>query len=103
MTTSSNLTVGFVGFGNMAEAIWKNGAANHILTTQNTYFCDASDSRTEMVRNEHKLASLSLPELIEKSDLILFCIKPQSIRSVLESIKTANDACLCKFVHSEIL
>ena len=90
MTTISNLTIGFVGFGNMAEAIWKNGAANHILTTQNTYFCDASNSRTEMIRNQYKLTSLSLPELVEKSDLILFCIKPQSIQSVLESIQTIS-------------
>ena len=88
MTDTHTLSIGFVGFGNMAEAIWKNGSSNQLLSLDNTVFCESNPERQETISNTTHLTALPLKELINVSDLILFCVKPQTIQSILDSIDT---------------
>ena len=60
--------LGFIGFGKMAQALYSR--ADKTLFT-----CSYYDPHLP----EATIPQLSLPQLIETSDLILLCIKPQSL------------------------
>ncbi|MFC1737568.1 pyrroline-5-carboxylate reductase [Planctomycetota bacterium] len=80
--------IGFVGAGNMAEALIKG------LITADVYKCEdifASDIRIERLKflsDQYKIPTTSdNAELAAKVDILVLSIKPQQMSEVLDSIK----------------
>lgn len=87
---SDDITIGFIGAGNMADALIKG------LTTSGTYSrgqLAISDNDPEKLNNTCERFGLkgytSNIQLVGASNVILLAVKPQVIRVVLEEIKHA--------------
>jgi len=78
--------LGFVGFGKMAEALWQGFLGAGLVDTEHVSFTETLESRRDYITEKYKLKSLSLNELTQACDVILFCVKPQQIREILEEI-----------------
>ena len=78
--------LGFIGFGKMAEALWGG------FQQEGTHlFCESHSERTEEIQSKYPLQSRSLPDLVKESDIILVCIKPQQVPSLLSQLEQSQN------------
>ena len=91
-----SLNVGIIGAGNMGSALAKGIAASGILVSANIYINDVSNNKAEALAKEIGANFVPLEVLAEKSHVIIIAVKPDSIISLLENIKT-NITC-CKII-----
>ena len=68
-----NKRIGFVGFGNMAKALWGGFSTLGVIGLA----CDPSPTITDGI------SFLSLNELIDQSDILFLCVKPQIFREMV--------------------
>nr|QBK87125.1 MAG: NADP oxidoreductase coenzyme F420-dependent [Marseillevirus LCMAC201] len=70
--------IGFIGFGQMARAIW------HRLDKKSEIsFCECTPEYASQIGQEFSLKPRNLAELVEWSECLLFCVKPQAIDQIL--------------------
>ncbi|MDY0131907.1 MAG: pyrroline-5-carboxylate reductase [Desulforegulaceae bacterium] len=83
---------GFIGTGNMAEAIISSMIEKQIAAKDFLFANDLSSKRKEYMKNKYGLSLCSSNhEVIEKSDIIILAVKPQVLDEVLkESFKKTN-------------
>jgi pyrroline-5-carboxylate reductase len=80
--------VGFIGCGNMAEAILSGVLNSGLLPAENIYASDVRKDRLEAIRNRFKIRiTNNNKELSTFSDIIILAVKPQNLNEVLEEIK----------------
>lgn len=80
--------LGFIGGGNMAEAIIKGLIAGSFVDSSNISVSDVVPARLESLRLEYKVNAISdNRELVEKSDILILAVKPQVVKTVLENIR----------------
>ena len=80
----SEFRLGFIGAGNMGEAIINGALLKDVLPSQNINIYDVSRERLIYIGETYRVnACLSMEELIEKSDIIILAIKPQVAEEVL--------------------
>lgn len=88
-----NNTIGFIGAGNMAEALMR-GLLNAGLSKSEQLIC--SDIRAERCDELKKLLGVQTSrdnlEVIRKADIILYAVKPQTMDAVLKETVGALDA-----------
>lgn len=81
-------SIGFIGAGgNMAGAIIDSILSNKLDFSLNFY--EPLTEKVEKYENSGNICG-SLSELVDSSDMIFFCVKPQVIFSVLDEIKKFN-------------
>ncbi len=88
-------TIGFVGGGNMAEALIKGIIAARIYAPENVVVSDIRTERLEYLANKYgSVAVAANGELAAKADIVVLSVKPQNMKGALESIKETlnNDA-----------
>jgi len=68
-----NKRIGFVGFGNMAKALWGGFSTLGVIGLA----CDPNPTTTEGI------SFLSLNELIDQSEILFLCVKPQIFREMI--------------------
>lgn len=80
--------IAILGTGNMGSALMK-GIINAKLTPPKKIItCDINPTKLQALVSEWKVRStLDLKEAVELSDILLLCVKPQTLTSVLEAIK----------------
>ncbi|MBI1847454.1 MAG: pyrroline-5-carboxylate reductase [Candidatus Rokubacteria bacterium] len=82
--------VGFVGAGNMGEALIKGLVAANLVAPEAIY---ASDVRLERLKALDKQYGIQLAadntELLHKSDVIILAVKPQIMTAVLKQVAPA--------------
>jgi pyrroline-5-carboxylate reductase len=80
--------IAILGTGNMGSALMK-GIINAKLTPpKKITICDISQEKLNVLEAEWKVRSTSnLKEAVKASDILLLCVKPQTLSSVLETIK----------------
>jgi len=84
-----NTMIGFIGGGNMAEAIIK-GLINGGMTPTTIMVADPlQDRRSHLASTLHIRATDDNNEVAQKADLIILSIKPQMAASVLASLEGA--------------
>lgn len=86
MSTMS--TIGFIGFGNMAQAMVRGLLYKKAIAPENIY---ASANHWEKLQKNTQAfniqACASNEELIKKSDFIILAIKPKLVKDVLQPLK----------------
>ncbi len=79
--------IGFVGGGQMAEAIIKGLLQSHTATPDMLGVFDTLESRQSYLQQNYQIIPMSMQEVVERSDVLLLGVKPQVMGSVLEHMK----------------
>lgn len=79
--------LGFIGVGNMGEALIRGMINSGIVSTTNVFASDIDTVKLERLRDELGIKILqSNCDLVSNSDIILLVVKPNVIKSVLQEI-----------------
>jgi pyrroline-5-carboxylate reductase len=83
-------TIGFIGSGNMAEALIKGIIAAGIYKPENIFVSDIRPERLKQLARKYKVKpAKNNRELAGRADIVVLSVKPQNMTEVLESIKDA--------------
>lgn len=81
-------TIGFVGSGNMAEALIKGIISAGVYKPKHIFISDVRLERLKQLARKYKVKPVkSNSELAIKADTVVLSVKPQNMAEVLESIK----------------
>ena len=80
--------IGFIGGGNMAEALIKGIIAENVYTSDNILVSDISADRLTFMANQYKVETTDQnAELASQVDILVLAVKPQNMTEALGSIK----------------
>ncbi|MEA3226415.1 MAG: NAD(P)-binding domain-containing protein, partial [Planctomycetota bacterium] len=83
-------TIGFIGGGNMAEALVKGIVAGGIYASENVLVSDIRAERLEFLADAYGVvAAGSNSELASKVEAVVLAVKPQNMIDVLGGVKDA--------------
>jgi len=83
-------TIGFIGSGNMAEALVKGILATNILTSNDILVSDVRHERLAELSSRYGVGvARDNQELVARSNIVILAVKPQSMPEVLPSLKAA--------------
>ena len=81
-------TIGFLGSGNMAEALIKGIIAAELYAAENVFVSDIRAERLELLADKYGVTAVANnAELAGKVEILVLSIKPQNMADALESIK----------------
>ncbi len=84
--------IGFIGAGNMTEAIIKGMISKQLINAQNIFASDINKQRLDYIAAEYNINAIeSNNELVSNSDVIVIAIKPQNAQEVLEKLSIEKD------------
>jgi len=80
-------TIGFIGAGNMAEALIRGIIAAKVYNSKNILISDIQPDRVDELCTEYKINSARTNvESARRADVLVLSVKPQNIQAVLEEI-----------------
>ena len=80
-------TIGFLGGGNMAEAILRGAVARGVFRPEQVIVSDLAEGRRELLARDPGVAvTSSNREVVEKADLVVVAVKPQVAADVLAEV-----------------
>ena len=83
-------TIGFIGGGNMAEAVVRGIAEGGLYPSSDILVSDIRTERLDYLASEYKVtAAQSNTALVQKADVVVLSVKPQNMKDVLGEIKDA--------------
>lgn len=83
-------TIGFVGSGNMAEALIKGIITASIYKSENILVSDIRQERLDFLAKEYHVQPVDKnADLAAKAETVVLSVKPQNMTEALESIKDA--------------
>jgi pyrroline-5-carboxylate reductase len=86
----SGRRIGFLGAGNMAEALIRGLLASHLVDAGSILVSDVRAERLQYFRERYFLKSFEDNcSLVAACDILLLAVKPQNMREVLREIKGA--------------
>ncbi len=86
-------TIGFIGGGNMAEALIKGILGAGLYEPQNVMVSDVRQERLDHLAQSYQIiAEKENPSLASKVDILVLSVKPQNFPDVLEEIKSSVKA-----------
>jgi len=82
-----NKKIGFIGGGNMAEAMIKGLLSASFIEAKNIFVSEPSEAKRDTLHAEYKIkVSADNRELVKKCDIIILAVKPQIVQKVLRDI-----------------
>lgn len=85
--------LGFIGGGNMAEAMIKGLISASFVEPKSIMVSDVVSSRLDFLHSEYKVKAVpDNRELVEKSDILILAVKPQLVKKVIENVRDLIDA-----------
>ena len=88
----TNKKLGFIGGGNMTEALLKGLLASSSVGPKDVLVSDLLSDRLEYLNKEYKVKITDdSRKLVQKSDILILAVKPQVVGKVLESISDVVD------------
>jgi pyrroline-5-carboxylate reductase len=82
-----NKQVGFVGSGNMGEALIHGLLHGHLCRPDQIICSDARPERLKMIREKYGVKGTSHnTEVVKQSDIIILAVKPQIMKPVIDEI-----------------
>ncbi|MDD4202021.1 MAG: pyrroline-5-carboxylate reductase [Candidatus Omnitrophica bacterium] len=86
------MKIGFIGCGNMGQAILKGMIDKKLVSSKNIFVCDKDKKKISNVTKKYKVKALkTVIDLVEKVQVIIFAIKPQDSELVLSEISPYID------------
>jgi pyrroline-5-carboxylate reductase len=86
-------TIGFIGGGNMAEALIKGIISANVYKPENIFVSDIKPQRLEFLAEQYKVQTLSSnKDMVKKADIVIFSVEPQQLIGVLTDIKDSLKA-----------
>ncbi len=86
--------IGIIGTGNMGGAIIDGLMSKGIVSSNNLLLNNRDIDKANHFYNKYKTPVMEVEELIEKSDIILFAVKPKDIDSLIPFLKKYNNKVL---------
>ena len=87
-----NKKIGFLGGGNMADAIIKGLISAEFMEAENIMVSDSDSSKLERLHKEYKIQTTPDNRVTtEKSNIIVIAVKPQIIEKVLSEVADLAD------------
>ena len=88
----TNKKLGFIGGGNMAEAMVNGLITASFIEARNILVSDPISERLEYMHSEYKVRTTSdNRELVQKSDILVIAVKPQSVKKILKNFADLVD------------
>ena len=85
--------IGFIGAGNMAQAIIRGLTSSSTVAPDNIYICNRSPGKVEKVVNKYGCQSVATnEELVDLVDIVVLATKPQDLLPALEPIRSSFSA-----------
>ena len=83
-------TIGFIGAGNMGEALIKGVIKAKLYTAENVFVSDIRAERLKFLTEKYSvIACKENSEAAAKAQTVVLSVKPQNMTDALESIKDA--------------
>ena len=80
--------IGFIGLGNMGQAILKALMDSQTLQASQVYVHNRTPGKTQKMVTRFGVHSVDTPEeLVEKSDIVILATKPQDLLALLEPLR----------------
>jgi len=84
----NKVKIGFIGAGNMGKAIINGLVNSDFISRDNILASEVSEQIAEKISSELGITVFTdNKELVNKSDIVILCVKPHFIQSVVENIK----------------
>ena len=88
-----NKKLGFIGGGNMAEAMIKGLLSASFIEAKNIFVSEPSKAKRDTLHAEYKIkVSADNRELVKKCDILILAVKPQIFQEVLVDICSLVDS-----------
>lgn len=85
-------TIGFIGSGNMAQAIIRGMLARELVRKEQVWVSDASTEQVEKTRSALGVnAAEDNRDLVRKADVIIIATKPHHVVGVMEEVRAELD------------
>ena len=81
--------IGFIGAGNMANAIINGMLSNNVASPENIFVFDVDSSKLDALSEKGVNICKDACETVRKSRFVFLAVKPQNYGEVLETISTA--------------
>ena len=82
------MAIGFIGGGIMAEAIIRGVLNQKVIPDSDFLISELVESRRKFLKDNYKINVTSNNiELVEKSDVIILCVKPQNLLNVAKELQ----------------
>ena len=89
----TNKKLGFIGGGNMTEALVKGLLASSFVDLKDIFVSDLISDRLEYLSREYKVKTTDdNRRLVQKSDILVLAVKPQAVSKALESFSDLVDS-----------
>ncbi len=85
-----NHKIGFIGMGKMGQAIWQGLEKINFLPKSQIFFNEQIPEIEAEVINKFGIKELNLANLVEKTDVIFFCVKPQNLVHLCQNFPKIN-------------
>lgn len=83
----SKFSLGFIGGGNMGEALIKGLLSSKTITPDDCYVCDLIEQRLDYLQKTYKIKTLkNTPRIIASSRVIILAVKPQNAAKALSTL-----------------
>ncbi len=80
--------IGFIGGGNMAEALIKGIITSGLYKTEDILVSDVRTDRLDFLAKEYGITMVPQnSELADKADIIVLSVKPQNMTEALQKLK----------------
>lgn len=84
-----NKKLGFIGGGNMAEAMIKGLLSASFIEARSIFVSEPSEQKRDALHAEYKIkVTADNHELTKKCDILILAVKPQILKEVLHDIRT---------------
>jgi len=82
-------SIGFIGAGNMAEALIKGILSVKLYKPKDVFVSDIKAERLQHLTKEYKVAAADNAQLAANVDVLVLSVKPQNMSDALKSIKNS--------------
>ena len=81
-------TIGFIGGGNMGEAIIKGLLKSKLYKSEDIMVSDIRKERLEYLKNKYQVKIFdNNPKMVKQAQVVILAVKPQNAKNVLEEVK----------------
>lgn len=83
-----NKKIGMIGVGNMGAALVRGFTHAQIVPPKNIFISDLDEEKTKALADELKVNVCKNGEIVDKSEIVILAVKPQSMKETLCSIRS---------------